>query len=204
MDDLRIAPGPGCPHGLVVPAGELTERFSHASGPGGQGVNTADSRVQLSLDLATTTALDDVQRQRALTHLGERLNGSVLTVAAAEHRSQRHNRVAARERLAAVLRASLAPPRLRRPTKPSRAAKNAPPSRQKETFRAQSGAPSPRHGISRLGEQGRAPLTGLDSSPYPSVTLKNTPTACWAGSHPTKPYLSPLAAGHYVPYLQAR
>ena len=73
MDDLRIAPGPGCPHGLVVPAGELTERFSHASGPGGQGVNTADSRVQLSLDLATTTALDDVQRQRALTHLGERL-----------------------------------------------------------------------------------------------------------------------------------
>ena len=82
-----------------------------------------DSRVQLSLDLATTTALDDVQRQRALTHLGERLNGSVLTVTAAEHRSQRHNRVAARERLAAVLRASLAPPRLRRPTKPSRAAK---------------------------------------------------------------------------------
>ena len=68
MDDLRIMPGPGCPHGLVVPAGELVERFSHASGPGGQGVNTADSRVQLSLDLATTTALDDVQRQRALTH----------------------------------------------------------------------------------------------------------------------------------------
>lgn len=123
MDDLRIMPGPGCPHGLVVPAGELVERFSHASGPGGQGVNTADSRVQLSLDLATTTALDDVQRQRALTHLGERLNGSVLTVAAAEHRSQRRNRVAARERLATVLRASLAPPRLRRPTKPSRAAK---------------------------------------------------------------------------------
>ena len=116
MDDLRIMPGPGCPHGLVVPAGELAERFSHASGPGGQG-------VQLSLDLATTAALDDVQRQRALTHLGERLNGSVLTVAAAEHRSQRRNRVAARERLAAVLRASLAPPRLRRPTKPSRAAK---------------------------------------------------------------------------------
>ena len=51
MDDLRIPPGPGCPRGLVVPAGELIERFSHASGPGGQGVNTADSRVQLSLDL---------------------------------------------------------------------------------------------------------------------------------------------------------
>jgi len=49
MDDLRIPAGPGCPRGLVVPAGELVERFSHASGPGGQGVNTADSRVQLSL-----------------------------------------------------------------------------------------------------------------------------------------------------------
>ena len=123
MDDLRIMPGPGCPHGLVVPAGELVERFSHASGPGGQGVNTADSRVQLSLDLATTTALDDVQRQRALTHLGERLNGSVLTVAAAEHRSQRRNRAAARERLAHVLRSALTPPTPRRATNPTRASK---------------------------------------------------------------------------------
>ena len=123
MDDLRIMPGPGCPHGLVVPAGELVERFSHASGPGGQGVNTADSRVQLSLDLATTTALDDVQRQRALTNLGERLNGSVLTVAAAAPRSQRRNRAAARERLAEVLRSALVPPVPRRATKPTRASK---------------------------------------------------------------------------------
>ena len=123
MDDLRIPAGPGCPHGLVVPAGELVERFSHASGPGGQGVNTADSRVQLSLDLGATSALTDRQRERALRELGDRLTGSVLTVTASENRSQRRNRVAARERLAAVLRASLAPPRLRRPTKPSRAAK---------------------------------------------------------------------------------
>ena len=89
MDDLRIPPGPGCPRGLRVPAAELIERFSHASGPGGQGVNTSDSRVQLGLDLATTTALDEQQRERALAHLGERLTGTVLTVAAAEHRSQR-------------------------------------------------------------------------------------------------------------------
>lgn len=120
MDDLRIPPGPGCPRGLVVPAGELGERFSHASGPGGQGVNTADSRVRLSLDLATTTALDQEQRERALARLGERLVGTVLTVVAAEHRSQRRNRAAARERLAALLRGSLAPPRPRRPTKPTR------------------------------------------------------------------------------------
>lgn len=123
MDDLRIPPGPGCPRGLVVPAGELVERFSHASGPGGQGVNTADSRVQLSLDLATTSALNDKQRERALSVLGDRLSGSLLTITAAEHRSQRRNRAAARERLAHVLRAALTPPTPRRATKPTRASK---------------------------------------------------------------------------------
>ena len=123
MDDLRIPPGPGCPRGLVVPAGELVERFSHASGPGGQGVNTADSRVQLSLDLATTTTLNDKQRERALSVLGDRLSGTILTITAAETRSQRRNRAAARERLAEVLRSALVPPVPRRATKPTRASK---------------------------------------------------------------------------------
>ncbi|MGO1508536.1 MAG: aminoacyl-tRNA hydrolase, partial [Microbacterium sp.] len=72
MDDLRVPAGPGVPRGLRVPAVELVELFSRASGPGGQGVNTADSRVQLSLDLATTTAFDDVQRERALDRLSTR------------------------------------------------------------------------------------------------------------------------------------
>lgn len=123
MDDLRIPAGPGCPRGLVVPAGELVERFSHASGPGGQGVNTADSRVQLSLNLATTTALNDKQRERAMSVLGDRLTGTLLTITAAEHRSQRRNRAAARERLAHVLRAALTPPTPRRATKPTRGSK---------------------------------------------------------------------------------
>lgn len=123
MDDLRIPAGPGCPRGLVVPAGELIERFSHASGPGGQGVNTADSRVQLSLNLATTVALNEKQRERALSVLGDRLTGTLLTITAAEHRSQRRNRAAARERLAHVLRAALTPPTPRRATKPTRASK---------------------------------------------------------------------------------
>lgn len=123
MDDLRILAGPGCPRGLVVPAGELVERFSHASGPGGQGVNTADSRVQLSLDLATTTALNDKQRERALSVLGDRLSGTILTITAAETRSQRRNRAAARERLAEVLRSALIPPVPRRATKPTRGSK---------------------------------------------------------------------------------
>lgn len=120
MRDLRVPPGPGCPRGLVIPAGELTERFSHASGPGGQGVNTADSRVQLSLDLAVTAALDDAQRARALGALAPRLAGTVLTVSAEEHRAQRRNRVAARDRLAELLRESLAPPTPRRATTPTR------------------------------------------------------------------------------------
>ena len=59
MDDLHVHPGPGAPHGLRVPVGELVEQFSRASGPGGQGVNTTDSRVELSFDVAQSTALSD-------------------------------------------------------------------------------------------------------------------------------------------------
>ena len=120
MSELRVPPGPGIPGGLVVPAGELTERFSRAGGPGGQGVNTTDSRVQLSLDLATTSALTDRQRERA-ARLSTRLVGTTLTVDASEHRAQRRNRSAARERMAALLREALAPPPpSRRATKPTR------------------------------------------------------------------------------------
>lgn len=120
MDDLHVPPGPGVPRGLRVPAGELLEQFSHASGPGGQGVNTTDSRVQLSLDLATTTALNEAQRERALDRLAGKLTGTVLTISAAEHRSQRRNRTAARQRLAALLREALIPEITRRPTRPTR------------------------------------------------------------------------------------
>lgn len=114
-----MAPGPGAPGGLRVPAAELHERFSHASGPGGQGVNTTDSRVQLSLDLGTTAALSDVQRERALDRLAERLSGTVLTISAAEHRSQRRNRTAARQRLANLLRQAVTPAVGRRTTRPT-------------------------------------------------------------------------------------
>ncbi|WP_115727179.1 alternative ribosome rescue aminoacyl-tRNA hydrolase ArfB [Actinomyces culturomici] len=123
MEDLRIEPGPGCPKGLVVPASELDERFTHSSGPGGQGVNTSDSRVQLAFDVAASSALDERQRERALASLAGRLTGTVLLVTASEHRSQFANRKAARERLAALLRAALAPEIPRRATKPTRASK---------------------------------------------------------------------------------
>ncbi len=120
VDDLDVTPGPGAPRGLRVPAGELVEQFSRSSGPGGQGVNTADTRVQLSLDLATTTALDDGLRARVLDRLAPRLSGTVLTVVASEHRTQLRNRAAARRRLAELLREAVTPPAVRRPTRPTR------------------------------------------------------------------------------------
>jgi ribosome-associated protein len=106
---------------IVVPEGELRWRFSRSSGPGGQSVNTADSRVELSFDVARTTALGPVQRARALERLAGRLVDGVLTVSASEERSQLRNREAARARLAQILAEAVAPPPpRRRPTRPSR------------------------------------------------------------------------------------
>ena len=106
---------------LVVPAGALSWRFSRSSGPGGQGVNTADSRVELSVAPLELPGLSDVQRERLTDRLGDRMVDGVLTIAASEHRQQLRNRQAARERLAAVLRRGPRPtPRARRRTKPTR------------------------------------------------------------------------------------
>ena len=120
-EELVVPAGPGLPSGLVIPAGELVERFSRSPGPGGQSVNTSDSRVELEYDVSTSTALSDAQRARMLARLGRRLVGGRLLVTASEHRSQHRNRVAARERLAGMVRTALAPPPApRRPTKPTR------------------------------------------------------------------------------------
>lgn len=109
---------------LDIPDAELVERFSRSSGPGGQSVNTTDSRVELSWDVARSAALDDVQRARLLDRLGNRLVDGVLTIAASEHRSQLRNRTAARGRLHNLVAEALEPPAPpRRATRPSRAAK---------------------------------------------------------------------------------
>ena len=106
---------------LVVPAGALSWRFSRSSGPGGQGVNTADSRVELAVSPLELAGLTDAQRAQLACRLGARLVDGVLTVTASEHRQQLRNRQAARQRLAAVLRAALAPPPpARRRTKPTK------------------------------------------------------------------------------------
>jgi ribosome-associated protein len=106
---------------LVIPDAELNERFSRSSGPGGQSVNTADSRVELSFDVANSPALPGWARDRVIDRLGDRLVRGTLTVTASEQRSQLANRQAARARLASLLRDGVAPPhRSRVPTWPSR------------------------------------------------------------------------------------
>jgi ribosome-associated protein len=116
-DGLRIG------RQVVVPERELRERFSRSSGPGGQGVNTTDSRVELSFDVARSPSLPETTRARMTSRLEGRLVDGVVTVTASEHRAQLANRRAARERLAELLtEAAAAPPRTRRPTKPSRGA----------------------------------------------------------------------------------
>jgi ribosome-associated protein len=116
--DLRIRGS------VVVPEAELSWRFSRSSGPGGQGVNTTDSRVELSFDVAATGALSPVLRERALDRLADRLVDGVVTVSASEQRSQYQNRLSAEEKLRALLAEAIAPPpRPRIATRPSAGAR---------------------------------------------------------------------------------
>lgn len=122
--DVVLRPGPGIPTGLTIPDAELAERFSRSSGPGGQSVNTTDSRVELRWDIAASTSLTDLQRERLLERLGARLVDGVLSIAASEHRSQLQNRTAARARLAHYVTEGLEPAApSRRASRPSRRAK---------------------------------------------------------------------------------
>ena len=138
---IRITPE------VAIPVAELEFRASRASGPGGQGVNTTDSRVELRFDLAGSPSLPPEAKERALRRLGPRLDsGGVLRVVAQAQRSQLANRRAAMERFAELLAAALYTPRPRRPTRPTRAAA----ARRVETKRRRS-APK------RLRERPRRP-----------------------------------------------
>jgi ribosome-associated protein len=101
----------------VIPDTDLTWRFSRSSGPGGQNVNTTDTRVQLTFDLAGSDAFPDELKQRMLARLGDQV-----VIVAAEYRSQLRNRRAAEHRLAELLEEAMKPPpKPRVPTKPSKA-----------------------------------------------------------------------------------
>jgi ribosome-associated protein len=108
---------------VAIPLAELEFRASRASGPGGQGVNTTDSRVELRFDLAGSPSLPPDAKARALRRLGPRVDaGGTLRVVAQAQRSQLANRRAATERFAELLAAALATPKTRRPTRRTRAA----------------------------------------------------------------------------------
>lgn len=113
--DLTVSPA------LTIPASELTWRFSRSSGPGGQHVNTSDSRAALSWNVAASTSLTDTQRQILLRRLQRRLIAGTLTVTASEQRSQLRNREIALAKLAEMVADGLAPEAAaRRKTKPTR------------------------------------------------------------------------------------
>ena len=102
---------------FVIPDGDLTWRFSRSSGPGGQHVNTTDTRVQLVFDLAGSDVFPADLKQRMLARVADEV-----VVVASEHRSQLRNRRAAEERLAELLAEAMRPPPPARvPTKPSKA-----------------------------------------------------------------------------------
>jgi ribosome-associated protein len=128
--DLEVSPG------LTLPAAELRWRFSRSSGPGGQHVNTSDSRVQLTWDVAGSLVVGESQRERILERLGRRLVAGTITVTVSEERSQLRNRVAALDALRELVSDALAPPAAkRRPTRPTRGSE-----RRRQTAKTQRSA----------------------------------------------------------------
>jgi ribosome-associated protein len=105
-------------HGVVIPADELQFRYSPSGGPGGQHANKASTRVELTFEVATSGALSESQRRRVRDRLGDQVR-----VVADDERSQRRNRALALERLRERISAALVVPKRRRPTKPSKRAK---------------------------------------------------------------------------------
>jgi len=118
MDDLVITSR------VTIPASELEITASRSSGPGGQHVNTSDTRIQVRWDIAQSGVLDETQRRRLLDALQARLTAAgELIIACETHRSQRRNRREALQRLAALVRAALVPPRARKKTRPTAASR---------------------------------------------------------------------------------
>lgn len=116
--DLEVSPA------LTIPASELHWRFSRSSGPGGQHVNTTDSRVELSWNVAESLVLSEEQRAILLARLGRRLIGGAVTVGASEQRSQLRNRESALAKLTELVAVGLAPEAApRRRTKPTKGSK---------------------------------------------------------------------------------
>jgi ribosome-associated protein len=110
--------------GVSVPEAELEVRATRAGGPGGQGVNTTDSKVELRWSVDGSSALTEAQRARVHRRLANRITADgVLVLRASEHRSQHRNREAVLARFRALVGEAIEPPRPRRPTRRTRASK---------------------------------------------------------------------------------
>jgi ribosome-associated protein len=109
---------------ISIPMSELSFQFARASGPGGQNVNRVESAVELSFDLVHTPFLTEVERERVRTKLGSLVDSNgVLHIVAQSERSQLRNREEVILRFTKLLRDALITPKARRPTRPSRRAK---------------------------------------------------------------------------------
>ena len=112
------------PYGVSVPEAELELRAARSSGPGGQSVNTTDSKVELRWNVTTSEALSEAQRSRLLERLSSRLTqDGVLILTGSEYKSQQRNREAVRARFRSIVGEALEPPRQRRRTRPTRGSK---------------------------------------------------------------------------------
>ena len=111
-DSIRVT------RSVVLPAAEVTIRVSRSSGPGGQHAQKSSTRVEALFDVEASSALTDVQKRRVVTRAG-----AVIRAVSQDERSQLRNRELAVERLVEKLRAALAVPRTRVPTKAGRQAR---------------------------------------------------------------------------------
>jgi ribosome-associated protein len=109
---------------LTIPDRDLTEKFIHASGPGGQNVNKVATAVQLRFDLQGSEALSEsVKRRLRQLAPNQVTSDGELVIESSQYRSQAKNRDAARDKLIGLIREALRPPKKRKRTRPSRASR---------------------------------------------------------------------------------
>lgn len=133
-------------HSLKIPAAELSFTAVASGGPGGQNVNKVATKVELRFDVARSRALPERVKQRLLALAGSRVDAEgCLVIVDQETRSQARNLELARQRQAGLVRAALVPPKPRRATRPSGAAKR----RRLESKRLQAQKKQARRSVKR-------------------------------------------------------